>query len=179
MLEIPQSWVAYASLQKKLSKTNSIEYGASLEAALCIILEPDYSVEATTESEYITAAASASRLERYRNQLRRQYLSDVPVGIRDDENNGFSHYICGPSLEEEVHARRELARLASTVGTSDWTLLFGVAIGMSYEELAHTHNAPAGTLRTRVARLRRALSLAEISPADQSNSFTRESDLCH
>lgn len=155
--EKPQSWAAYARLQKKLQKITDIEYAASLERALCLILEPDYSVAATTEADFIRTAASAGRQERHRSQLRRQYLEDVPVGLDDADWDEQGDSENGRSLEQEVHARRELARLATTVGGDDWALLLGVAIGMTYEELSAKHGASAGALRTRVARLRRAL----------------------
>jgi hypothetical protein len=91
-------------------------HAASLERALCLILEPDYSVASTTEADFIRAAASAGRQERHRAQLRRQYQEDLPAGLCDEEWDEQDDSACGSSLEQEVHARRELARLARQLG---------------------------------------------------------------
>jgi hypothetical protein len=156
----PQSWAAYARLQKKLQNTTDIEHAASLERALCLILEPDYSVVTTSEADFIRTAASAGRQERHRAQLRRIHAEHIPVGLQNEGQVEPGEAQSAISLEQEVHARRELRRLAATIGSEDWTLLLGVAIGMTYDELSDKHGAPAGTLRTRVARLRRALGEA-------------------
>lgn len=61
------------------------------------------------------------------------------------------------SLDDEVHARRELARLKAMLRSPDWDLLTGVAAGATYEELAAEHLATTAALRSRVSRLRKTI----------------------
>lgn len=164
MAEMPQSWGAYRRLQQKLSTTTGVELAATLEVALNIILGPNYSVEATTEADFLRVAESAARRERHRALLRRRYHGDLPACEPTPEPDyedhvwlgGFAPH--GQSLDDNVHARRELGQLASQLAEADFALLIGVATGMTYEELARRLHVSPAALRTRVARLRRAFA---------------------
>ncbi len=164
MADISQSWGAFARLQHKLSKTTRVEHAAGLEVALNVILGPAYSIEAATEADFLRVAESAKRRERNRALLRRRYPGDLPTGAPtveagsgdDVRHGGLAPH--GWSLDDNVHAQREFARLASQLAEGDLALLIGVAAGMSYEELALQHHASCSALRTRVTRLRHALA---------------------
>lgn len=173
MADIPQSWAVYARLQQKVSTTTDVEHGATLEKALNVILEPDYSVEATTEADFLRAAATAGRQERYRAALRRQYCGDLPAGeptvkaANDDNYHHAPTMTHGTALDDNIHARRELARLALQLPAADLSLLAAVAEGISYNELARQHDRSPAALRTRVTRLRRTLCA---TPASRQRS---------
>ena len=68
----------------------------------------------------------------------------------------------------ELLARREIGEMVlAAVRPDERALLWGVAEGRSYEELARAVNEPVGTLKARVSRLRGRLrsSLAELEAA--------------
>ena len=75
--------------------------------------------------------------------------------MRTDDEGEMS--IGARCLDDAIHARRELARLAATLREPDWELLTGVAAGLSYDELAHQHASTSAALRSRVCRLRQAI----------------------
>ena len=162
MAHFPESWAAYGRLQQKLSTKTDIDHGAAIEKALNIILEPDYSVQATTEADFLRAAATAARQERHRAALRRKYRGELPTGEPTVEADYEDDVQCaGPmsyswSLDETVHARRELNRLSLQMPAVDFALLVAVTEGVSYRDLARQHGSSAEVLRTRVARRRRA-----------------------
>lgn len=158
MAEIPHSWGAYARLQSKLLTITSITYGGALEAALNVIHQPDFSVEALAEPDMLRLAANAARQERHRGALRRQ----AQTAALDEEtsvpgNDSGIGATGTSSLDDQLHARRELRYIASQLPADDWDLLTGVAAGISYNELAASHASTSSALRSRVSRLRRAL----------------------
>ena len=158
MAEIPHSWDAYARFQSKLSSTCCITIGAALEEALNVVHQPDFQPESTTEAELLRVGANAARQERHRLFLHRraqaEARNDVPKMRADDEGEMSVGARC---LDDAIHARRELVRLAATLREPDWDLLTGVAAGLSYVELAHQHASTSAALRSRVCRLRQAL----------------------
>lgn len=158
MAEIPHPWGAYARLQSKLLATTSIVTGDALEAALNVIHEPDFSASAPGEVDMLRLAANAARQERHRGVLRRQVQAaalDEETAARGSEDGGLS---TGAScLDDQLHARRELQRLASRLPEDDWDLLTGAAAGVSYNDLAALHSSTSSALRSRVCRLRQAL----------------------
>ncbi|MCR1770717.1 hypothetical protein [Burkholderia glumae] len=159
MAYIPPSWEAYERLQRKLSSTNCAAQAAALEEALNVILQPDFVPGAVDEPEFLRVAASAARQDRHRAALLRR-VHAVAAGQRlpntsDDKQESGSG---ASSLDDEVHARKELARLAAMLREPDWELLTSVAAGVSYGELAREHASSAAALRSRVCRLRDALA---------------------
>lgn len=158
MAEIPHSWGAYAHLQSKLSATTSITFGGALEAALNVIHQPDFSAKALAETDLLRLGANAARQERHRGALRRQAQTaalDEETSARSNHDGGVS---TGPSsLDDQLHARRELQRIASRLPDDDWDLLTGAAAGISYNELAASHASTSVALRSRVCRLRQTL----------------------
>jgi len=158
MAAIPHSWGAYARLQSKLSATTCITFSGALEAALNVIHQPNFSAEALAEVDTLRLAANAARQERHRSALRRQ----VQAAALDEETaargNADRDVSTGASfLDDQLHARRELRRIASRLPDDDWNLLTGAAAGISYDELAASHASTSAALRSRVCRLRHAL----------------------
>jgi len=159
MAEVPQPWGAYARLQSKLSTTTSVAFSDSLEAALNVIHQPGFHAEALAEGDMLRLAANAARQERHRSALRRQaqaVLLDEETAARGHDEGDAS--TGAPSLDDQVHARRELQRIASDLPDGDWNLLVGIATGISYDELAASHQSTSAALRSRVCRLRQALA---------------------
>jgi hypothetical protein len=161
MAYIPPSWEAYGRLQRKLSSTNCAAHAAALEEGLNVILQPDFVPGTVEEADFLRVAASAARQDRHRAMLRRRAQAAVPdtcpasSKMGDDEPDADT---LGSALDDAMHARKELARLAATLREPDWELLTGVAAGVSYEELAREHASSAAALRSRVCRLRDALA---------------------
>lgn len=158
MAETPHFWGAYARLQSKLSTTTSINFGGALEAALNVIHHPDFSAAALAEADLLRLAANAARQERHRNALRRQAQAaalDEETAARGNDDGDVS--TGASSLDDQLHARRELQRIASRLPDTDWDLLTGAAAGISYYELAAVHASTSAALRSRVCRLRQAL----------------------
>lgn len=156
MAEISRSWEAYASLQHKLSSTDHITTAASLEDALNVVLEPDFRPESITDAYLQRVAESAARRDRHRVCLVRGAIADKSAAAEAEIDDGEAD-VRLRSLDDEVHARRELARLKATLREPDWELLTGVAAGVSYEELAAEQAVSSAALRSRVCRLRRAI----------------------
>ena len=158
MAEIPRSWGAYARLQTKLSTTTSIAIGGALEAGLNVIHQPDFSAEALSEDDMLRVAANAARQERYRCALRRKAQAgalDEATAARGNDDGDVS--TGASSLDDQLHARRELQRIANRLQEDDWDLMTSAAAGVSYQELATSHSSTSAALRSRVCRLRQAL----------------------
>lgn len=158
MADIPQVWMAYEHVQRRLSSTNHIAIGAGLEEALNVVHQPDFQPESITEATLLRAAATAGRQERHRALLRRraraEAVSNIPA-THDDED----HVSIGArSLDDAIHARRELARLAASLSEPDWDLLIGAAAGIPYDELALDYGSTSPALRSKVCRLRQSIT---------------------
>jgi len=159
MAAVPHQWEAYARLQRKLSSTNCVTIGAALEVALNVVDEPGFKPEAIAEVDFVRIAATAARQERHRALLRRRArahaLGDsAAMWVNGDGDVGIG----ARSLDDVVHARRELARLAAALREPDWDLLTAVAAGVPYDELAFEHESTSPALRSRVCRLRQAIA---------------------
>lgn len=158
MADIPHSWEAYARLQRRLSSTNCITIAAALEEALNVVNQPDFRPERVTQTELLRGAATAARQDRHRARLRQrakaEALSDVATTHDKDEGEESTG---ARSLDDAIHARRELTRLAATLREPDWDLLIGAAAGVSYDELAARNGSTPSALRSRVCRLRQIL----------------------
>lgn len=164
MAKIPHSWGAYARLQSRLSSTDCTATAAALEEALNVVLQPDFQSESITDADLQRLAESAARRDRHRSKLVRGVIADkasAAGAVTSAEPDDVAVDAGSRSLDDEVHARRELARLKLTLREPDWELLMGVAAGVSYEVLATEHAASVAALRTRVCRLRR--SIEEVS----------------
>ena len=127
MAVVPHSWGAYARLQSKLSATTSITFGGALEAALNVIHQPDFGAEGVAEgvaeAYMLRLAANAARQERHRRVLRRQTQAaalDKETAARGSGDGDVS--TGASSLDDQLHARRELQRAASRLPDDDWVL---------------------------------------------------------
>lgn len=163
MAEIPHVWEAYERLQRKLSSKNCIVTGAALEEALNVVHQPDFRPESTTEANLLRAAATAARQDRHRALLRRRFRAEALGDNAATDNDEGDVSIGALSLDDAIHARRELARLAAALSEPDWDLLTGAAAGISYDELALEHGATSSALRSRVCRLRQSITTRQFS----------------
>ena len=161
MAEDPHQWHAYACLQSKLAATNSIVYGQALEEALNVIHQPGFRPDALAEPTLLRLAANAARQERRRGVLRRQAqalaLDKAATVLQNDDgevSTGTS------SLDDAIHAQRELQRISECISDGDWDLLTDVAAGIDYGDLAAKHSSAPAALRSRVCRLRQSIACA-------------------
>ncbi len=160
MAVVPHPWSAYARLQSKLSSTDCTTTAAALEEALNVVLHPDFRPESITDADLQRVAESAARRDRHRARIVRGVIANkiASSGAATSAEPDDGEVDAGPrSLDGEVHARRELARLRSMIREPDWELLTGVAAGVSYEALAEEQAVSVAALRTRVFRLRRTI----------------------
>lgn len=160
MAYIPPSWEAYERLQRKLSSTSSIAHAAALEEALNVILQPDFVPGAVDEEDFSRVAASAARQERHRATLRARarHSADANLAIASFDDDTCEIGLRPSCIEDALHARKQLARLAAMLREPDWELLMGVAVGTTYNELAQEQAASATALRSRVCRLRELIA---------------------
>lgn len=160
MAEIPQSWGAYARLQSKLSAATSVTIGGALEEALNIIHMPNFTADRLLEADMLRLASNAARQERHQSALRRQAQActlDEATAARGNDDGDVP--TGASSLDDALHACRELQRIAERLSADDWELLTSVAAGVAYEELAIQHLSTSAALRSRVCRLRQFLLL--------------------
>ena len=141
MADLPHPWGDYARLQDELAHSPQVS-GRSwgLEAALNRLVAEPQQVLSSEDAD--RAVRTESRKERHRAALRRAWMpTEVP--IQDPEG--------------ALEARRALRLVKGHVSAQDWALLHAVGEGYQYGEIATLTNTPAGALRVRVLRLRRAL----------------------
>lgn len=165
MTEIPHQWAAYARLQSKLAATSSILSGRALEEALNVVHQIDFRPEAVAEDDLYRVAANAARQERHRGALRRQAQAlalDEATAARQNDDGDTSTGVS--SLDDALHARRELQRLSGCLAEDDWNLLTDVAAGIPYGELATQHSSTSAALRSRVCRLRQVIVASRGKP---------------
>jgi hypothetical protein len=160
MAEIPHSWGAYARLQERLARTTNIKTAAAMEAALNVVHRANFQPEAVTDDVLKRVADTAGRRERDHSRLRRAYGVPEQGGQCTAPNDSGSPavQVRPQSLDEEVHASRELSRMRTIMPEPDWDLLIGIAAGASYEELAVELTTSSGALRSRVCRLRQTIA---------------------
>lgn len=160
MVDIPHSWEAYARLQRRLSQTTCITTAAALEAALNVVHRPDFRPEDFTDDVFKTVADTAGRRERDHLQILRRHAAPQQTSrfTMPDGSEDAAVDVWPKSLDDQVHASRELARIEAMVPAADWELLIGVAVGGSYEELAIELASSSGALRSRVCRLRQMVA---------------------
>ena len=157
MAAIPHSWDAYGRVQTKLLRTRCIAIGAAFEEALNIVHAPGFQDGDATEPGMQRATATAARAARHRAVLR-QRTKDVMLGDGGEPGDDQDEPATGAlSLDDAVHARRQLTRLAVTLPGPDWHLLLEVAEGTPYSVLAKQQSATTAMLRSRVCRLRAAI----------------------
>ena len=85
--------------------------------------------------------ATGSRIERNHARLRRKYLRHDPE----------------PHTERGMLASARLAEIRSSVSAEEWGLLTAVAAGRTCHEMATDPGVTAGSVRTRISRLRARL----------------------
>lgn len=146
MADLPVPWRTYARLQTQVSgsrRLTSLTWGA--EAGLDFILASASHTPPTPE-EVGRTVAGAARRERHRAGLRAAH---------------FGHEDTILDAEDRCHARQRLRVIEASTDSTDLELLYAVAAGNGYSELAAAGHGTEGALRVRVLRLRRRLVGAE------------------
>jgi DNA-binding NarL/FixJ family response regulator len=143
MADILHPWDAYAHLQAQLSRAHLVsDHTWGMEAALDAILRSLHDNQPVTPDDLTRTAASERRRERYRARLRLTSLRGVEVGADPDER---------------LAAREGLRIARSKVSSRDWPVLWQVAEGYNYPEIAGRIGVTPGCLRVRVQRCRQQL----------------------
>ncbi len=157
MSELPNHWREYARRQDQLAQKCRVDGHAwGLEAALDSFLrDTDRSGDAVDRT-----SRSASRKERHRGRLRRIYL-------RPDQASHASH------PDDAIHAKRRLEGVRARATRAQWALLVAIGQGYEYRELASGIGVAPGTLRARMHRLRRDISVPESGLYDRHGGLQR------
>jgi hypothetical protein len=158
MPELPHHWDEYVLLQGQLDHRRQVDGGSwGLEAKLDKLLKNIESEKQLPSAEELDRTArSESRKERHRATLRRVYLT--PSDPRSD-------------TEGRLEARHELKAVQDQVAGKDWELLHAIGVGHDYEELAEARGVTVGSLRVRVLRLRRGLTLRQRDSASGTSEL--------
>jgi hypothetical protein len=143
MQDLPFPWCVYAEHQSRAARcariTNTfwgIENGLTkLLTSLASDSLPENQAEFRRDVE--RTVATCSWVERNHTRLHRKYLWP-----------GEEH------SERRILARIRLTEIHSSVSAADWSLLMGVAAGITYGEMT---GVTVGSARTRIARLRARL----------------------
>ena len=147
------SWNIYKENQSKAARCGRItDRSWGIENGLNSFLTAVESCSAFTDPQEFQnsidrAMSTGSRVERNRAQLRRKYLR------QDPERHA----------ETLMLARACLAEIRSAVSAEEWALLIDVATGIACHEIAASRGITAGSVRTRLSRLRARLA-AETMP---------------
>lgn len=149
MSVLPPKWAFFARVQQAADRAclNNRYWAAdeAAETALDCLGDPAVPLDAT-----IAATANAATNRAAKHRRRQRILHDQLAPLERDNHL--------PAIDVAVHAHRELARVKSAVGPSDWSLLLGVGLGEPYRALAALFGSSEPALKMRVSRLRRALA---------------------
>lgn len=144
MADLPHQWRTYARIQRQLLGCTSLgQHSWGLEAALGSIL-----TRATEplESDLSRMIATTERLHRHRMaQLRR---------LADQEAEAL---VSSDPMADSLNAEQVLQRIRASIPERDWFVLQTIVEGSSYGEVADEIEATCGSLRTRVARVRKCI----------------------
>lgn len=147
MAELPFPWSIYAEHQSKAARSGRIsDKSWGIENGLTNFLTAvESSSDPANPDEFRgsvdRAVATGSWVERNRARLRRKYLRPDPE----------------PNAERRMLARARLAEIRGSVSTAEWELLIAQAAGLAAHEIAAAPGVTAGSVRTRIARLRARL----------------------
>jgi hypothetical protein len=140
-------WSAYATLQAKAARSHQINDATSgTDDGLAYILTAieEGTVPADPKELYRdiqTTVATGAWIDRNHTRLRLKYPSDLGREA-------------GPDPEFSLMARQRLRQIQGNLAALDWSILYGLAAGYDYMEIAAITALTTGSLRTRVSRLR-------------------------
>ena len=141
MADLPQPWRAYACLQDELSSSTKVDpFTWGVEAGLDHLVFRNQ-VDGTPN----IAKARATGTRRERSRTRWRALRLAPIVTRET------------APEAHLLARSDLRAVGSRISASEWALLFGLAEGEAYAELAQRGGPSAAALRVSATRLRAKL----------------------
>jgi hypothetical protein len=147
MAELPFPWSTYAEHQSKAARCgriNAKSWGIENGLTNFLTAVESSSVPANPDEfrrSVDRAVATGSWVERNRARLRRKYLRQDPE----------------PNAERQMLARAHLAEIRVSVSAAEWALLIAQAAGLAAHEIAAARGTTAGSVRTRIARLRARL----------------------
>ena len=163
MAELPFPWSVYAEHQSKAARSGRIsDKSWGIESGLTTFLTAveSSSVPASPDEfqgSVDRAVATGSWVERNRARLRLKYLQPDPQ----------------PDAERQMLARACLAEIRKSVSAAEWGLLIAVAAGLAAHEMAAARGGTAGSVRTRIARLRarlRPVAYLQVNRPDLNNA---------
>lgn len=148
MSKAESAWAIYAHYQRQLSRSASVDSRVwGLEAALNLVLAPEFAPADISSETFRRTAATAAR-------RRRAHVSRCVPQIDGDVETAEPH-----DLLDRIGAQQVLSALDAAIPASeDKDLLVHVAQGASYDELARRGKDVAGSLRSRVCRMRRQVA---------------------
>lgn len=147
MAELPFPWCIYEEHQSKAARCGRIsDKSWGIEKGLTNFLAAVESSSVPANPDEFRhsvdrAVATGSWVERNRTRLRRKYLQPDPE----------------PNAERQMLACARLAEIRGSVSAAEWKLLIAQAAGLAAHEIASAPGATAGSVRTRIARLRARL----------------------
>jgi hypothetical protein len=148
--DLKYPWSAYATLQAKAARSYRVDDAASgADGGLAYILT---ALEAGTvpanpeELHRHTQMAVATGAWKHRNHARLRFKYPSDLGNE-----------AGPDPELSLMAHERLLQIQGNLAALDWSILNAVANGYDYMEIAAITGLTAGSLRTRVSRLRSSL----------------------
>jgi hypothetical protein len=148
--DLKYPWSAYAMLQAKASRSDRINDAASgTDDGLAYILTTIEAGTVPAHPEELhrntrTSVATGAWNDRNHARLRLRYPSDLGNEV-------------GPDPEFSLMARQRLRQVQGKLAAFDWSILCALAVGYDYIEIAAMTGLTAGSLRTRVSRLRSGL----------------------
>jgi hypothetical protein len=147
MAELPFPWSIYEEHQSRAARCGRVgDKFWGIETGLTNFLAAVESSSAPTDPDEFRrsvdrAVATGSWVERNRTRLRRKYLRPEPE----------------PNAERHMLACARLSEIRRSVSIAEWELLIAQAAGLAAHEIAAAPGATAGSVRTRIARLRSRL----------------------
>ena len=154
MSDLPFPWNIYKENQSKAARCGRItDRFWGIENGLNSFLTTVESSSGITDPQEFQngidrAMATGSRVERNRAKLRREYLRQNPER----------------HAERRMLARARLAEIRSAVSDGEWMFLIAVATGITCHEIAARQGITAGSVRTRLSRLRAGLAAKMLLP---------------
>ena len=147
MVNLPFPWCIYEENQSKAARCGRItDRSWGIENGLTHFLTAVQTSGVPTNQEEFRrsvnrAIATGSWIERNHARLRRKYLRHDPE----------------PDRAPRMLASTRLAEIRSSVSAEEWGLLIAVAAGRTCREMATDSGVTAGSVRTRISRLRARL----------------------
>jgi hypothetical protein len=164
MAELPFPWNIYEAKQKQLKRSHrltdqtwGIENGLN---ALLSAVESGTLAKNQDDGQRDLDRNIASRIwtERNRARLRRKYIKPAPEMDPFPQRHPAS--FSPAETEGRLHASIRVSRIRSGMTSTEWDLIVRVTAGFDCHEMALESGVSAGSIRTKLSRLRSRLKMA-------------------